>query len=199
MVKAPELPKTATTQPEPVPEPAVRDTKPSGPPTQIICDIADGNAFVEEYRKPHIPVMSAFGVGRLHACRLFGSWDLDRMARDNAGTLFRSIRKLPTNDAKEAKKEWDDLTFKFGSRSFLYADKDRIIGFAATAAEAERVYRADLRRWPRNGWALFGLMQSLEAQGKGEESAQVRRQFAETWKHADVEINSSCFCQLGKK
>ena len=77
--------------------------------------------------------MSAFGGGRLHVCRFYGAWDLDRMVTENTDTLFRSIRKLSSKDAKDPKKEWDDLTFKFGPRAFLYADKDRIIGFAATA------------------------------------------------------------------
>ena len=46
----------------------------------IICDLAEGNAFVESYGKPHIPVMSAFGAGRLHSCRMNGAWDLEWMA-----------------------------------------------------------------------------------------------------------------------
>ena len=105
----------------------------------MICDLAEANAFVEEYRKPHVPVMSAFGGGRLHVCRFYGSWDLDRMVTENADTLFRSIRKLSSKDAKDTTKEWDDLTFQFGPQAFLYADKDRIIGFAATPDEAERL------------------------------------------------------------
>jgi len=61
-------------------------------------------------------------------------------------------------------------------------------------AEAEKVYREDLRRWPNNGWSLYGLSASLEAQGKKDEAAAVKKQFAEVWKHADVKIPSSCFC-----
>jgi len=34
------------------------------------------------------------------------------------------------------------------------------------SAGAEAVYRRDLETYPRNGWALYGLVQSLEAQGK---------------------------------
>src|SRR6185369_8764851 len=34
------------------------------------------------------------------------------------------------------------------------------------AAKAEKVFREDLKRWPRNGWSLFGLEQSLRGQGK---------------------------------
>ncbi len=63
------------------------------------------------------------------------------------------------------------------------------------ANEAEAVYREDLRRWPDNGWSLFGLAASLETQGKKAEAAVVRAKFDEIWKHADVKIPSSCLCQ----
>jgi tetratricopeptide (TPR) repeat protein len=63
------------------------------------------------------------------------------------------------------------------------------------ATDAEAVYREDLRRWPDNGWSLFGLAASLETQGKEAEAAAVRAKFDKIWKHADVNIPSSCFCQ----
>jgi hypothetical protein len=63
------------------------------------------------------------------------------------------------------------------------------------SAEAEAVYRKDLRRWPDNGWSLHGLWAILEAQGKKTEAAKVRARLDEIWKHADVKITSSCFCQ----
>lgn len=63
------------------------------------------------------------------------------------------------------------------------------------ATEAEAVYLEDLRRWPDNGWSLYGLAASLEMQGKKTEAAAVRAKFEEIWKHADVKIQSSCFCQ----
>jgi len=139
MVKAPELPKTATHQSVPASEPAIHEQGNSDSPTRIICDLADSDAFVETYRKPHVPVMSSFGAGRLHVCRFYGSLDLNQMISENAEILFRSIRKLSSKEAKNTTKEWDDLTFQFGPRAFLYADKDRIIGFAATPIEAERL------------------------------------------------------------
>lgn len=64
---------------------------------------------------------------------------------------------------------------------------------AGRAAEAEAVYRADLREYPNNGWSLFGLAQSLEAQGKTAEAAEVRTAFEEAWKHADVTLTASQF------
>ena len=62
---------------------------------------------------------------------------------------------------------------------------------AGRAAEAEAVYREDLRQYPNNGWSLLGLAQSLEAQGKTAEAQAVRQQFAEAWQQADVTPTSS--------
>jgi tetratricopeptide (TPR) repeat protein len=64
-------------------------------------------------------------------------------------------------------------------------------------AEAERVYRIDLARLPENGWALFGLAQSLHRQGKDEEAAATDARFQKIWSKADVQIASSCLCQPG--
>jgi tetratricopeptide (TPR) repeat protein len=64
---------------------------------------------------------------------------------------------------------------------------------AGRAAEAEKVYRADLDRFPHNGWSLFGLRQSLELQGKSAAAAEAATQFAAAWQHADVELTASRF------
>ena len=62
---------------------------------------------------------------------------------------------------------------------------------AGRAKEAEQVYREELRRNPGNGWSLFGLAASLEAQRKGREAADARHLFAEAWRNADIELTSS--------
>lgn len=58
-------------------------------------------------------------------------------------------------------------------------------------AEAEATYRKYLEQYPRNGWAMFGLMQSLKAQG--EDATEVSDQFIELWSQADVTLTSSAF------
>ncbi len=63
--------------------------------------------------------------------------------------------------------------------------------------EAERVYRDDLRENRENGWALLGLAQALEAQGKDAEAASVRLHRERVWADADVEPTSSCYCEPG--
>ena len=58
-------------------------------------------------------------------------------------------------------------------------------------AEAEQVYREDLKRFPENGWALFGLSQALRAQGKTAEAEQVDARFKKAWQAADVTLTAS--------
>jgi tetratricopeptide (TPR) repeat protein len=71
------------------------------------------------------------------------------------------------------------------------------LGAALLAArrpvDAERVYREELDRNPGNGWSLYGLVQSLQAQDKEKEVADIERQYATAWQHADVKLVASRF------
>jgi tetratricopeptide (TPR) repeat protein len=62
-------------------------------------------------------------------------------------------------------------------------------------ADAEKVYRDSLARLPNDGWALYGLAQSLKQQGKAAEAAPIEAHFADAWRDADVSITSSCYCR----
>ncbi len=64
---------------------------------------------------------------------------------------------------------------------------------AGLPAEAAVVYWEDLKKHPDNGYALFGLEQALEAQGRTEIAEMVRAKFAKTFAQADVVLTSSRF------
>jgi len=64
---------------------------------------------------------------------------------------------------------------------------------AGKPADAEAVYRDRLKTYRANGWALFGLAQALEAQGKTDEAAGARDAFARAWSLSDVKLASSRF------
>lgn len=64
---------------------------------------------------------------------------------------------------------------------------------AGRGAEAEARYREDLKRFPENGWALYGLASSLRAQGKTKEAARVEGRFRKAWSGADVRLLASRF------
>lgn len=57
---------------------------------------------------------------------------------------------------------------------------------AGRAAEAAKVFREDLARFPANGWALYGLAESLRRQGRRAEGLRVHARFRAAWAHADL-------------
>ncbi len=68
-----------------------------------------------------------------------------------------------------------------------------VLFVANRPAEAELVYREDLQRNPENGWSLYGLMQSLQAQKKGKAAAATAKRFRKAWARADVILPASRF------
>ncbi len=64
---------------------------------------------------------------------------------------------------------------------------------AGRASEAEAVYWEDLRRYPHNGWSLFGLAESLRRQEKSEEAKMAEQRFQKAWAQADVKLTASRF------
>jgi len=64
---------------------------------------------------------------------------------------------------------------------------------AGRLSEAEAIYQQALDRFPENGWALYGLLDSLKAQGNTEEAAAVRGRLDTAWGAADVELIGSRF------
>jgi tetratricopeptide (TPR) repeat protein len=73
-----------------------------------------------------------------------------------------------------------------------YFPNREALGYALLKAgkpgEAAAVYREQLQHTPRNGWSLYGLAQSLVAQGDVAAAQAVRKQFAEVWRNADVTL-----------
>jgi hypothetical protein len=56
------------------------------------------------------------------------------------------------------------------------------------AADAAAAFRADMEKFPENGWSLSGLQASLEAQGPRAEAAEVKTRLDRAWRAADVPV-----------
>ena len=54
---------------------------------------------------------------------------------------------------------------------------------------AEKVFRAEILRQPRNGRALFGLAESLRKQGKEGAAKSVEVEFEKAWQYADTKLS----------
>ncbi len=61
---------------------------------------------------------------------------------------------------------------------------------AGDSREAEQVFRAELKKHPRNGRALFGLAESLKRQGKESAARAAEREFEKAWAQADTKLTS---------
>jgi len=55
-------------------------------------------------------------------------------------------------------------------------------------AEAEQVFRDDLKRYPENGWSLNGLALCLRARNASDEAAAVDARLKKAWAHADTKL-----------
>lgn len=64
-------------------------------------------------------------------------------------------------------------------------------------ADAEKIFREDLKKLPGNGWSLFGLSQSLQGQSRKAEAAKAESQLKTAWKSSDYPLKSPCACQPG--
>lgn len=62
---------------------------------------------------------------------------------------------------------------------------------AGDYAEAERIYLQDLGIWKENGWALYGLQQALQKQGKLAQAQRVNSRFDKAWQYADFDLAPS--------
>jgi hypothetical protein len=110
---------------------------------------------------------------------------MKRMAGDAAGSIEPFSRAVDL----EMKLDYDEPEpLPFSPRHWLGAALIELGRFD----EAERVYRADLKEHPKNGWSLIGLIglkQSLA--GRGQDTAAVDAEFAAAWARSDTWIRSS--------
>ena len=121
------------------------------------------------------------GVARLVASARIG---LGEGQSDDALRDLREAVRLEDGLSYDEPADW-----VFPVRHLLGAELLRV----GKLREAERVYRDDLERHPGNGWALYGLMQALRAEGRGVEAQATEAQFRHAWRHATISIRASAF------
>jgi tetratricopeptide (TPR) repeat protein len=109
------------------------------------------------------------------------------IARD-AGDMTTAIAKFEEAVKLDDELEYDEPEpLPFPARHWLGA----ALLDAKRFAEAEKVYRDDLKDHPHNGWSLLGLQQALKAQGKSDPA--VDADYAKSWSRSDTWIRASRF------
>jgi len=137
----------------------------------VPVDASAGNSTLRDVLKVALPVLAArIAATELRSAEAISALEAataaeDRLGASGCGEWFFPVRHL------------------LGAQLLA----------AGRAAQAERVYREDLKRHPGNGWALFGLAAALRAENRRSAAAASRREFSRAWKQADVRLLSSAF------
>lgn len=101
------------------------------------------------------------------------------------GNKKQAIELLKRASEKEDKLNYDEPeNWYIPSRESLGA----MLIFDKNYNEAEKVFREDLKIHPRSGRSLFGLYESLKAQGKDYEAQLVNEESMKAWEHADTKL-----------
>jgi tetratricopeptide (TPR) repeat protein len=94
------------------------------------------------------------------------------------------------NDTARAIKEFETAvsiqdTLNYTEPPYWYYPVRQSLGAAlleaGKAAEAEQVFQKSLQQFPKNGWALYGLMKAQQAQGNSAAAQETEKRFKQAW------------------
>ena len=109
-----------------------------------------------------------------------------------AGSIARARgdHQQAISDFTDAVKEQDSLGYD-EPPSWYYPTRETLgseMLASGNSKGAEEVFRVDLKKNPDNPRSLYGLAQSLRAEGKIKEAAAVEQRFTKAWSHADAPL-----------
>lgn len=105
----------------------------------------------------------------------------------------RKNYNLAIKHLEEAVKLEDKLRYD-EPPTWFYPTRNNLGGVLLEAgkyAEAEKIFKEDLKEIPENGWALYGLHEALLKENRNREAEEIERRFKKAWKHSDVDLKSS--------
>jgi tetratricopeptide (TPR) repeat protein len=102
----------------------------------------------------------------------------------NALTLWGEAVVLADGLAYSEPDDWYYPVRHYQGQALLEARKYKL---------AEAAFRQDLDVHPSNGWALWGLYESLEGLHRGRDATEIKHQFDEAWKGADRKLDTAAY------
>ena len=131
-----------------------------------------------------LPIESRYGNSPAKEVLNIGLAIVDARIAAQKGDLEKAVTDLEVAVATQDKLAYNEpADWHYPVRESLGAALLKV----GRAAEAEAVFRADLRKNPRSGRSLFGLVEALTAQGKTDEAMLVRQELNDAWRTAEIE------------
>ncbi len=131
-----------------------------------------------------LPIESRYGNSPAKGVLNIGLAIVDARIAAQKGDLEKAVTDLEVAVATQDKLAYNEpADWHYPVRESLGAALLKV----GRAAEAEAVFRADLRKNPRSGRSLFGLVEALTAQGKTDEAMLVRQELNDAWRTAEIE------------
>lgn len=139
-----------------------------------------------------VPEDWTFGNNPVRAVLAVGDAFLDGEVEFRAGNheaAFTALRvAVQRSDDLHYDEPWGWMTPPRHALGALLLEAGRV-------AQAEAVYREDLRHHPENRWSLHGLAECLRREGNAVEAAAVAPRLDAAWRHATVRLTASCCCR----
>ncbi len=140
-------------------------------------------AFATEVKA--IPAKEGFGYNTAGQIFAIAGWMLDaNIARAHRDYKQAAVLLTKAAQAEDALNYDEPPDWYLPPRESLGA----VLLLDHHPKDAEAVFRAELKAHAKNPRALFGLATSLHALGNTAEEAAVRKEFEESWKHADMQL-----------
>lgn len=140
--------------------------------------------FLEEKKK--ISPEQEFGNNKFNDIFQIAYDCLQAKFAENQGDVSQAVDFL-----KKAIAEEDSLSYS-EPPDWLLPTREMLGGLLlriGRPAEAETVFREELKKHPRGGRSLFGLRESLKAQSKSYESYWVNEEFQKAWMWSGISLN----------
>jgi tetratricopeptide (TPR) repeat protein len=135
-----------------------------------------------------IPPDAYFSLNPAKPLIQFAAVLLDGEIQARSGKTDQAVQILTAAVGMQDSLRYDEPPPWYGSaRQTLGA----VLLQAGRAKDAVAVYREDLKRFPENGWSLYGLAEAIKASGEGNSTEEAR--FKKAWVHADVALSASRF------
>jgi tetratricopeptide (TPR) repeat protein len=157
--------------------------------TGDLAKAADARDKINDLRKDGMP--------ELEAAMIPGSQMAEVALYELDGEIARKSGKLEDAVMYFRRAQESELNLPYTEPAYWHQPVAHLLGAAlleaGKPADAEAVYRKSLMVYRRDGWALYGLVQALKAQGKTAEAETAQKDFDSAWQFADVQLASSRF------